>query len=70
MTTILLNIEDKSLLPAIKKLFTTMKGVTVAKIEETNIPNATTIKAMKEVREGKNLHKAKNSKDLFKQLGI
>ena len=70
MTTIVLKIEDASLLPAIKKLFTTMKGVKVSTIEEVDTLNATTIKTMKEVREGKNMHKAKNSNDLFKQLGI
>ena len=70
MTTIVLKIEDSSLLPAIKKLFTTMKGVKVSTIEESDTPNAVTIKTMKEVREGKNLRKAKNSKDLFNQLGI
>ena len=37
---------------------------------DVKIPNKTTLKAMEDVDKKHNLHKAKNAKDMFKQLGI
>lgn len=56
----------KALLELIKIGINEKKGV---EIVEENEPNQSTIKAIEDVEKGKTF-KAKNSKDLFKELGI
>ena len=50
-----------------KKTLDLIKTLGVFEIENAN---SVTIKAMRESKTGKNITKAKNSKDLFKKLGI
>ena len=49
MTQILLNVEDKSLLPGLQKILGSLKGVTIV---ETRILKGTLSKAVEEVRNG------------------
>lgn len=56
----------KALLELIKIGINEKKGV---EIVDENEPNSATIKAIEEVEKGKTF-KVKNSKDLFKELGI
>lgn len=37
---------------------------------DVKIPNKTTLKAMRDAEEGKNLIKCKDAEDMFKKLGI
>lgn len=39
-------------------------------IHKKNIPNAETLKIMKDIEMGENLHHAKDIQDMFRQLGI
>jgi len=49
MTQIVLNIEDKSLLPGLRKILSNLKGVTIA---ETRTRKGTLSKAVEEVSKG------------------
>ena len=65
MTQIILQIDDASIIPALEKTLKLLKGVKVKTI--TDVPNSTTVKAMKDAKEGKVTH-SKNSKDMFTSL--
>lgn len=51
-----------------------MRELVIISIEEhlhkVDIPNKKTLKAMKDIAQGKDLVKAKDAQDLFKKLGI
>ena len=51
MTQIILNIEDKSLLPGLRKILSSLNGVTIAKTHTTR--KGTLSRAIEEVRSGK-----------------
>jgi hypothetical protein len=51
MTQIILQVDDASIIPALEKTLNLLKGVTVKTI--TDIPNSTTVKAMKAAKEVK-----------------
>lgn len=64
MTQIVLNIEDKSLLPGLKKILSNLKGVTIA---ETRTKKGTLSKAIEDVRSGK-ITKVSNIQELMTKL--
>lgn len=64
MTQIVLNVEDKSLLPGLRKILSNLNGVTIAK---THTTKGTLSRAVEEVREGK-ITKASSVSDLMKKL--
>ena len=67
MTQIVLDIEDTSLIPAIKKLFTTMNGV---KIHETKTKKLTGVEeALQELQTGK-VKTYKNFKDFKAKVNV
>ena len=51
MTQIVLNVEDSSLLPGLKKILSNLKGVSIAKTHTKN--KGTLSRAVEEVRKGK-----------------
>ena len=51
MTQIVLNIEDKSLLPGLRKILSNLNGVTIVKTRTTS--KGTLSRAVEEVRKGK-----------------
>ena len=51
MTQIVLNVEDSSLLPGLKKILSNLKGVSIAKTQKTS--KGTLSRAVEEVRKGK-----------------
>jgi hypothetical protein len=65
MTQIILQVDDASIIPALKKTLKLLKGVKVKTI--TDIPNPVTIKAIKDAKDGKVIH-SKNSTDMFMSL--
>jgi len=65
MTQIILQVDDPSIIPALEKSLKLLKGVKIKTI--TDIPNSITVKAIKDVKEGKVTH-SKNSKDMFTSL--
>jgi len=65
MTQIILQVDDATLLPALEKTLKLLKGVKVKTITE--LPNASTAKAIKEAKEGKVI-RHKNSSDMFTSL--
>ena len=65
MTQIILQIEDASILPALEKTLRLLKGVKVKII--TDVPNARTLKAIKEAKEGK-VTRSKSGDDMFSAL--
>lgn len=52
MTQIILNIEDKSLLPGLRKILSNLNGVTIAKTKSVS-RKGTLSRAVEEVRQGK-----------------
>lgn len=50
MTQIILNVEDKSLLPGLRKILSSLNGVTIAKTHTTR--KGTLSRAVEEVRRG------------------
>ena len=50
MTQIVLNIEDRSLLPSLRKILSNLNGVTIAKTRTTS--KGTLLRAVEEVRKG------------------
>ena len=52
MTQIILNIEDKSLLPGLRKILSNLNGVTIAKTKSVSC-KGTLSRAVEEVRQGK-----------------
>ena len=65
MTQIILDIKDPSILPALEKTLSLLKGVTVETI--TDVPNSKTTKAVKEAKTGK-ITRFKNSKEMITAL--
>ena len=51
MTQIVLNIEDKNMLPSLRKILSNLKGVSIAKTR--TVQKGTLSKAVDEVRSGK-----------------
>ena len=51
MTQMVLNIEDKNLLPSLRKILGSLKGVTIARTQ--TVKKGTLSKAVDEVRSGK-----------------
>ena len=66
MTQIVLNIEDKSLLPGLRKILSNLNGVTIAKTK-TASRKGTLSRAVEEVRQGK-VTKANSVADLMAKL--
>jgi hypothetical protein len=67
--------KDHKRLKAVAALLgKSMRELIIISIEEhlqkVDMPNKKTLKAMKDVADGKNLVKAKDAQDLFKQLDI
>ena len=68
MTQITINIEDKSILPHLKKILNAIDGVSIAKPEKKRKTGLD--EAYEDVRAGR-IHSAANVDELFKQvLGI
>jgi hypothetical protein len=65
MTQIILNIEDKSLLPGLRKILSNLNGVTIAKTTTTR--KGTLSRAVEEVRNGK-LTKVNSVTELMEEL--
>lgn len=65
MTQIILNIEDKSLLPGLRKILSNLNGVTIAKTTTTR--KGTLSRAVEEVRSGK-LTKVNSVTELMEEL--
>lgn len=64
MTQIVLSIEDKSLLPGLRKILSNLKGVTIT---ETRTQKGTLTKAIKEVHKGQ-VTKVCSVTELMKKL--
>ena len=67
MTQIILNIEDKSMLPGLRKVLSNLNGVTIAKTPRTR--KGTLVRAVEDVRKGR-LTKADSVADLMKKLEL
>ena len=65
MTQITLNIEDKSLIPGLRKILSNIKGVSIAKTPRTR--KGTLSRAVEEVRKG-HLTRVDSIEDLMKKL--
>ena len=65
MTQIVLNIEDKSLLPGLRKILSNLNGVTIAKTR--TVRKGTLSCAVEEVRKGK-LTKVSSVAELMEKL--
>ena len=65
MTQITLNVEDKSLLPGLRKILSNLNGVTIAKTRTTH--KGTLSRAVEEVKKGK-LTKASSIDELMTKL--
>lgn len=65
MTQLIINIEDKSMLPHLKKILGALNGVSIAK----PVKNGRTgfEEAMEDIREGR-VYKAASVKDMFSQI--
>ena len=70
MTTMTIQIDDPSIIPSLRKVLGAIEGVVVLpqrkKGIKTDTPNATTLKAIKDVKEGKTF-KASSVDDLLTQ---
>lgn len=64
MTQIILNVEDKSLLPGLRKILSNLNGVTIAK---TQTKKGTLSRAVEEVRNGQ-VTKVNSVSELMKKL--
>ena len=70
MYTLTLQIENPAILQSLKKICRAMNGVKILKNQvpvSKNVPNATTLKAIDDVRKGKTFS-ASSTDDLFKQI--
>jgi hypothetical protein len=65
MTQIILDIKDDSILPALEKTLSLLKGVKVEKVADG--PNQQTRKAINEAKAG-NVVRSKGSKEMFASL--
>ena len=69
MTQLTINIEDKSILPHLKKILNAIEGVSIAKSEKKK-HKCGLDEAFDDIRAGR-IHHAENDDDLFKRvLGI
>lgn len=70
MTTMTIQIDDPSIIPSLKKVLSAIEGVVVLPQKKrsatTDVPNATTLKAIKDVKDGKTF-KASSVDDLLTQ---
>lgn len=67
MTTMVIQIENSSVLSGLKKVLNAMEGVTILKsTKTTSTPNSATIKAIKDVKAGRT-NKATSVDDLISQ---
>ena len=68
MTQLTINIEDKSILPHLKKILNAIEGVSIAKSSKTKKCGLN--EALDDVKAGR-VHRAKSVDDMFKQvLGV
>jgi Leucine-rich repeat (LRR) protein len=70
MVTMNITFDNPMILPALEELITNLKGVkevTISNNNVTEVPNAETRAAIRELRAGKGI-KCKNIDDLFEQL--
>ena len=70
MYTLTLQIENPAILQSLKKICRAMNGVKILsnRVQASeDVPNATTVKAIEDVRSGKTF-KASSTDDLFKQI--
>ncbi|MDE5554456.1 MAG: response regulator [Muribaculaceae bacterium] len=65
MTQLTINIEDKSILPHLKKILNAIEGVSIAKPARKRKTGLD--EAYEDVRAGR-IHTAENADDLFKQI--
>ena len=65
MTQIVLNVEDMSMLPSLRKILSNLKGVTIAKTSPSR--KGTLSRAVEEVRKGK-LTKVSSVSELMDEL--
>lgn len=65
MTQLILNIEDKSMLPGLRKILSNLKGVTISPMPRSK--KGTLSRAVKEARSGK-VTKVSNVADLMEKL--
>jgi hypothetical protein len=65
MTQIILNIEDKAMVPSLRKILSNLKGVSIAK--SVNVSRGSMPKAVEEVRKGR-LTRAVSVSDLMEKL--
>ena len=66
MTQLILNIEDKSILPSLRKILSKLEGVSICK---PNVRKSGLEQAREEVKRGKVIT-YKSKEDLFKDLGL
>lgn len=66
MTQITINIEDKSILPHLKKILNAIDGVSIAKTEKKKCGLE---EALDDVREGR-VTRYENADEMFKALGL
>lgn len=67
MTQIVLNIEDTSILPSLKKVIGALNGVSIAKLKRNK---KTDMELALEDKEKGRIVKCKDKEELFKQLGL
>lgn len=69
MTQIIINIEDKTILPHLKKILNAIEGVSIAKTEKKRKPRSGLEEALDDVKEGR-ITRYDSADDLFKAFGI
>lgn len=67
MTQLIINIEDKSILPHLKKILNAIEGVSIAKTASKK--KCGLEEALEDVKAGR-VHHHENVDDMFKSLGI
>ncbi|MDE6856931.1 MAG: hypothetical protein K2J34_10745 [Muribaculaceae bacterium] len=67
MTQLTINIEDKSILPHLKKILNALEGVSIAKY--VNNKNCWLDEALEDIEAGR-VRQFESTEDLFKDLGI
>ncbi len=69
MTQLTINIEDKSILPHLKKILNAIEGVSIAQPEKKQKKRSGLEKAMDDVKNGR-ITRYDSPEDLFKAFGI
>lgn len=69
MTQIIINIEDKTILPHLKKILNAIEGVSIAKTEKKRKSRSGLEEALDDVKEGR-ITRYDSADDLFKAFGI